>query len=304
MIMLLVPVLLVYNTRLLISKKNYMNCQVGGLQSPNLQGCLAASGLLNVDGIDGDLSYSYDPTTKNVNKRTIQGFSTSAEEKMYRCENCPYNTYRKFREYYGFFDYADKWINAAFDGTSTSFSNGNGNFASYGFAGKTEAIKKATAYMSIWMYVIREMEDALDDCNEGCKVEGCNDDPVHAWDEAVAFYTGSLEGGDGAGDGNLLYALADKRCKDFRTCGDLAKSTEGTSHVNQEIFRDFTLASRMLAQAKCGEARAYKESIEQMMTVPLIQGTLRYAYITSTDKNAGEKAEAEGATFAAAVLPI
>merc|ERR1719356_1813620 len=40
------------------------------------------------------------------------------------------------------------------------------------------------------------------------------------------------------------------------------------------------------------------------MTVPLIQGTLRYAYITSTDKNAGEKAEAEGATFAASVLPI
>ena len=118
-------------------QKNYMNCQVGGLQSPNLQGCLAASGLLNVDGIDGDLSYSYDPTTKNVNKRTIQGFSTSAEEKMYRCDNCPYNTYRKFREYYGFFDYADKWINAAFDGTSTAFSNGNGNFASYGFAGKT-----------------------------------------------------------------------------------------------------------------------------------------------------------------------
>ena len=41
-----------------------------------------------------------------------------------------------------------------------------------------------------------------------------------------------------------------------------------------------------------------------MMSVPLIQGTLRYAYITNTDANAGEKAEAEGATFAAAVLPL
>ena len=117
-------------------QKDYVNCQVGGLSKPNLQGCLAASGSLNVDGIDGDISYSYDPTTKNINKRTIQGFSTGAEEKMYRCENCPYNTYRKFRDYYGFFDYADKWINAAFDGTSTAFSNGNANFAKYGFPGR------------------------------------------------------------------------------------------------------------------------------------------------------------------------
>jgi hypothetical protein len=29
----------------------------------------------------------------------------------------------------------------------------------------TEAIKKGTAYMNIWMYVIREMEDALDVCD-------------------------------------------------------------------------------------------------------------------------------------------
>merc|ERR1711937_534095 len=113
-----------------------------------------------------------------------------------------------------------------------------------------------------------------------------------------------MGGPEGEGSGNLMYALADKRCKDFKTCGDLAKSTEGTAHVNEEIFRSFTLGSRMLAQAKCEDARGYKESIETMMAVPLIQGTLRYAYITSTDKNSGEKAEAEGATFAASVLPI
>lgn len=154
------------------------------------------------------------------------------------------------------------------------------------------------------MYVIREMEDALDGCKFDCKKTGCNDDAVRAWDQAVAFYTGSLEGTDGQGSGKLMYALADKRCKNFKTCGELATSTEGTSHVNEEIFRQFTLGSRMIAQAKCGEARGYKEGIEKMMMVPLIQGTLRYAYITSTDENAGEKAEAEGATFAASILPI
>lgn len=168
-----------------------------------------------------------------------------------------------------------------------------------------EAIKKATAYMSIWMYVIREMEDALDDCKEGCTLSECNDDPVHAWDEAVAFYTGSLEGTDGSGSGKLPYALADKRCANFKTCGDMGKEIEGTAHVNQEIIMpSFSVGSRLLAQGKCAEAKPYKELIETMMVVPLIQGTLRYAYITSTDKNAGEKAEVEGAVFAASILPL
>merc|ERR1711935_590435 len=180
----------------------------------------------------------------------------------------------------------DKWIDAAFDASGTKMGRGNANFARYGFKGRAEAIKKATAYMSIWMYVIREMEEALDGCKDNCKAAGCNDETVKAWDEAVAFYTGSLEGPNGLGSGKLLYGLADSRCINFKTCGDLAESTQGTSHVNQEIFRDFTLGSRMLGQAKCQEARDYKEKIEMMMTVPLIQGTLRYAYITSTDKNA------------------
>jgi len=283
-------------------QSTYVGCQVGGLPRPNLDGCFAPSGTIEIDG--ESIDYSYDPKTENNNKRTIRKFSVTAEDKMYRCEKCPYGTFKKFREYYGHFEYADKWIDAAFDGGRTEFNRGNANFARYGFKGKAEAIKKATAYMSIWMYVIREMEDALDNCKNDCKKTGCNDDTVRAWDEAVAFYTGSLEGPEGEGSGNLLYSLADKRCKDFKTCGDLAKSTEGTAHVNDEIFRSFTLGSRMLTQAKCEDARDYKESIEKMMTVPLVQGTLRYAYITSTDKNSGEKAEAEGATFAAAVLPI
>jgi len=284
------------------SQKTYVGCQVGGLSKPNLVGCFASSGTLNIDG--ADMSYTYDPRTQNVNKRTIRKLSTTAEEKMYRCDNCPYKTFRKYREYFGFFDYADKWIEAAFDGSGTNMGRGNANFARYGFKGRSEAIKKATAYMSVWMWVIKELEEALDGCKEDCKNIGCNDETTKAWDEAVAFYTGSLEGPNGLGTGKLLYALADSRCINFKTCGTLADETKGTSHVNQEIFRSFTLGSRMLGQGKCKEAREYKEKIEKMMTVPLIQGTLRYAYITSTDKNAGEKAEAEGATFASAILPI
>jgi hypothetical protein len=36
--------------------------------------------------------------------------------------------------------------------------------------------------MNVWMYAIREFEDALDDCQEGCTLDNCNDNPVKAWD--------------------------------------------------------------------------------------------------------------------------
>jgi hypothetical protein len=168
----------------------------------------------------------------------------------------------------------------------------------------TEAIKKGTVYLNFGLYVIREMEDALDDCVEGCDIDNCNDDPVHAWDQAVAFYTGSLEGTSGAGSGKLLHAVADKRCVNFKTCGDLANAVEGTSHVNLEIFRQFDDGQRKLLAGECSAVRTNKERIEQMMAVPLIQGALRYGYFAEFETDAGEKAEAEGATFAAAVLPL
>lgn len=116
-----------------------------------------------------------------MNGRTLAGFSKEAEEKMGKCANCPYVDYKKFYDYYGVYDYAHQWVLAAFSKGKTSFTNGNADFGVYGFDGRTEVIKKGTAYMNVWMYVIREFEDALDDCKIGCI--DCNDDPVHAWDE-------------------------------------------------------------------------------------------------------------------------
>ncbi|KAL3909438.1 MAG: hypothetical protein SGILL_008088, partial [Bacillariaceae sp.] len=281
----------------------YVGCQVGASPSPNTDGCFTATGTLTIEG-EGSFTYAYDPLSDNNNGRTLQGFSTAGKEKMHDCPNCPYVTYEKFYQYYGAFDYANQWVLAAFNGQPTNFANGNANFRQYEITGRTEAIKKGTAYMNVWMYVIREMEDALDDCQEGCTIENCNDDPVHAWDEAVAFYSGSLEGKDGSGEGVLLHQLADKRCANFKTCGDLADETSGLSHVNIEIFRQFNDGLRKINQGECSVARANKERIEQMMAVPMVQGALRYAYITDKEVNAGEKAEAEGAVFAASVLPL
>ena len=153
----------------------------------------------------------------------------------------------------------------------------------------TEAIKKGTAYLNIFMYVIRELEDSIDDCNANCDREECNDDAVSALDEAVAFYTGSLVRTEG-GDGNLLWALAQKRCVNFATCeGSIAA-------VNTQIF---TLFNRMQDNLQ----KKDKNAIANLMYVPMIQGALRYGYYSDVRNDQTEKSEAEGATFAAAVLP-
>jgi len=101
----------------------------------------------------------------------------------------------------------------------------------------------------------------------------------------------------------MLHALADKRCANFKTCGDLANEATGTSHVNIQILAELVDGKRKLRQGQCEAVRSNKERIEQLMAVPLIQGTLRYAYINDFE-DGDEKAQAEGATFAASVLPL
>ena len=67
----------------------------------------------------------------------------------------------------------------------------------------------------------------------------------------------------------------------------------------------------LLHEGRCSEVRAVVDQIVSIMTVPLVQGTLRYAWKTGqiggvdnkpSDQTA--KNSAEGSTFAAAVLPL
>merc|ERR1740124_1753194 len=154
------------------------------------------------------------------------------------CRGCPYADFVKFYEYYGDFDYADKWATGALDGSAVVFTNGNFNadFAINdgvaGFPVRIDAAKKGTAYMNVWMYVIREFEDALDD----------------------------------------------KRCENFGTCGSSGTETTGTSKVNLDLFAQFELAQFHLLMGQCDQVRPVLETVVPLMTIPLVQGTLRYAY--------------------------
>merc|ERR1740133_793624 len=249
--------------------------------------------------------------------RTLQGFSTKAKGKMYEgCPGCPYKHYKMFYDYYSDFDYADKWVSAALGGTDMTFTSGKfgpNNFATMHTDARVEAAKKGSAYMNVWMYAVREFEDAIDDCTScvaDCNAHSTNSGSVHAWDEGVAFYAGSLEGTAQGGNtgGAMVYRLAEKRCANFGTCGAAGGAITGQSQVNSELFKAaglFATGRDLLQQGHCAKVRPVVEQIVSIMTVPLVQGTLRYAYkVGNVANDQSAKNAAEGSTFAAAVLPM
>lgn len=74
----------------------------------------------------------------------------------------------------------------------------------------------------------------------------------------------------------MLYALAQKRCGNFGTCGG-TDGVEGTAAVNDAVLELVAVGSGYLLDGKCTEAEDVKEKIVDLMTIPLLQGTLRYA---------------------------
>jgi len=184
---------------------------------------------------------------------------------------------------------------------------------------RKEVIQKGIIYLNIYPYVIWEMQDAINDCSTGDLT--LNYDSVHAWDEAVAFYTGSLEGqqkGGNAGldscgaDGNceLQFNLADKRCKNFGTCtadydmNDYA----GYSKVNHDLFYLFTQGRDQILGAnhtgECPETSDLMDEISTRMLIPYIQGVQRYLYKTGVADTPSSKEAGELFAFASAVLPF
>lgn len=243
------------------------------------------------------------PTQVTNTYRNFKGFSTGVEAKFLAMTADRQQIFNKFKSYYsGDGAYANSYVQAAFDGT--------GVWAGKDETARTEGIKKGIAFMNNWMYVIREFEDAIWDCKIGNKLN--NMDAVHAWDEGVAFYTGSLEGVniDGKQQGSctanpstgcMNHALADKRCIDYKTCDGADNS--GPSTVNKELFSLFAQGRDEILGNRCDNAVPHLSKIVSQMTVPLVQGALRYAYKVAKLSGAS-KEKAEGAVFAAAVLPL
>jgi len=279
------------------------DCHVNGVAALT-KGCFFENGTITLGSpIEAIIDYSYNKTADTYNKRTIQGFSTDAGKKMYTCDDgCPFEDYEKYYNYYGEFDYANRWIVAAFGNAKTTFTNGNADFTAYGYVGMQEVIRIATTQMNIWMYIIREMEHALAMCVTKCD-QDCDSDhafPVSSWDEAVAFFFGSLEDGR-ANSGYLPYSYANGICRKFGTCGTLIFAQ---AKANLDIMDEFIGGQFNLNNGDCEAAVVNKKKVVSLMTVPLIQGVYLAAYNVDVLGLDDEKERATGAVYAAAVLPL
>jgi hypothetical protein len=164
-----------------------------------------------------------------------------------------------------------------------------------------EIIQKMAVYTNAWLYAVHEFEDAINDC-VGSDITN-NDAGVHAWDEGVAFYTGTLAGEEslqnGGSNGAMIYALANKRCKNYKTC--IGQSATGQSQVNLDLFPLFTEGMLACNLGECGKARITLDKIIPKMSIPLIQGTLRYAYKVAVT-NGEAKEFGEGTAFMMSII--
>jgi hypothetical protein len=211
----------------------------------------------------------------------------------------------KFSQYYGANDYADRWIQAALSGQVTDFVKGKTDFSAYKHKSRKNVLFVAPKVLNIWMYVVRMMEYAVARCELPCGTLGgserCDDIPVRAWDQAVAFYSGSLEGTDGDRDGLFLYDLADKMCKQFKTCSANGNLDEGTSSVNLRVMDMFSKGQIGLLKRQCDVVGSIRDQIVNLMTIPLIQASLYSAHVRNFTRTFEE---IEGATYSASILPI
>ena len=193
-------------------------------------------------------------------------------------------------------------IKAAFDGTTVT-GNSDLNFGTVGRDFRKEAIQKGIVYLNVFPYVIWEMQDQVNDCNAGTLTNN-DDNSVHAWDEAVAFYAGSTVGESyGTSEtGKLQFALADKRCGNFKTC---TNGFSGGSQVNADILALFNTgkeAARTGEDGDCDTLDSLMDKISALSLVPFVQGVMRYLYKTKSVASAKEAGELWA--FATAVLPF
>lgn len=72
--------------------------------------------------------------------------------------------------------------------------------------------------------------------------------------------------------------------------------------MNLDLATQFAIGQHALRLGQCTAGDVVKDRVVNLMRIGLIQGTLRYAYIVG-ELGGTEKARAEGAVFAAGVLP-
>ena len=154
------------------------------------------------------------------------------------------------------------------------------------------------------MEVIRYLNEAVVNCRAGTP------NAASAVDKAVAYYAGSRTAEENS-EGVLLYALAEIRAHQMKTGGHLKDKDVGDAFVNVDIFRQLnSMKTNLLAKdaTLCDQVEQSKDHIVTMMKVPLVQSIVLSLYSQSIEppptQEELEELDADGATFAATMLPF
>jgi len=236
------------------------------------------------------------------------------------------DSYNEYSKYYGKDDWVDIWASKAIKKTRTNYKRGNANFGeafpnntagSGECVGFEEVLKKGLSYTAQVAELLQLGQKARDEAEGGCRYQrdGC-ELAIRAWDAAAAVYVGSLEGADGnnvasGSYGKAPYALADKRCRNFKNCGpDHNEFTKDvTSNINTQILALFGAGSHAAWNGDYTLLDKYIRLISNKVAVPLIQGTFRYYYRLSDEEfgtgtySVLDKEVGEGGAFIFGVLP-
>jgi len=172
------------------------------------------------------------------------------------------------------------------------------------------------------------MEQASELIRDNCvsQFEPCEDLKINAaiaGNKAAAFFVGSLEGAKGVfvstdvnGNeipvkpyGKMLYALGDKRCRNFRKCGVNADSDAKNLPSKTNIVT-IALFQKGAGFVFAGDVESLQKTIKEINTqilITFIQGSLRYGYrlgdYEGNIRSEKGKELGEGATFAACAAP-
>jgi len=236
------------------------------------------------------------------------------------------DSYNEYTKYYGKDDFVDIWAKNAINKRKTRFTRGNADFEAAfptnttgagDCVGFEEVLKKGLSYTGTVAELLQLGQKAYDAALGGCSLQADNcTDVVEAWDGAVGIYVGSLEGTDGTNDpggsyGKAPYALADKRCRNFKNCGPTraGETKDITASINTKILALFAAGSHAAWNGDHILLAKYIRLISNKIAVPLIQGTFRYYYRLSDDEFGPntfsnlDKEVGEGGAFIFGLLP-
>ena len=150
-------------------------------------------------------------------------------------------------------------------------------------------------YQNTLMFAIHKMEQAISDCQTG-------NSGGQYWDEAVAFYVGSIPGASGDDIGVMQYALAEERCVEFDTCSaDSDTTTPYKSSVNNAVLTLFKQGKIYGNDLRCTDLDFTKEDLVTQFMIPMIQGVYKYLYLVSVENS--EEQRANLYSFCTALLP-